>query len=250
MVIIPAIDLIDGKCVRLVRGDYAQKTVYHTDPVCVAKGYQEAGLTHLHLVDLDGAKSRRPHNLQVVREITKATTMKVDFGGGIKSARSLQSAFAAGAHQVCVGSLAAGSPDVFGSWLTEYDPRKFILCVDVLDGQVMVQGWQKPSGLSWKDLLGTFVPQGVRHVLCTDISRDGMLSGPSYKLYQTIQKAYPDVTLIASGGIRSLEDLRKLSAMGLGGAVLGKAIYENVISIRDLSRFDSAGTYRKTLASS
>lgn len=237
MQIIPAIDIINGQCVRLKKGDYAQKTVYHDNPVDVAKSFEEAGLSRLHLVDLDGAKSKHVVNDQVLADITQTTSLEVDFGGGLKTDADLQKVFAAGARQVTGGSIAAKDRETFLSWIEQYGGEKIILGADVLNEKIMVSGWQEASELDLFDFLAFYLDKGLQYVICTDISKDGMLQGPSTDLYKKILSHFPEVKLIASGGVSTLDDLQQLRDAGLFGAILGKAIYEGKVTLDELSRF-------------
>ena len=226
MFIIPAIDIIDGKCVRLTQGDYAQKKVYNDDPLEVAKEFEACGIERLHLVDLDGAKSQHIVNYNVLETITKNTRLQVDFGGGIKSDEDIQLAFDSGAHQITAGSIAVKSRETVLRWLQIYGPGKIILGADVRDEYIAVSGWQEKSSVNLFDLIGDYVEHGANNFICTDISKDGMLEGPAFDLYKKILERFPEINLIASGGINSMEDIERLEEMGLYGAIVGKAIYE------------------------
>ncbi|MBR1681982.1 MAG: 1-(5-phosphoribosyl)-5-[Bacteroidaceae bacterium] len=234
MLLIPAIDIIDGQCVRLTKGDYAQKTVYRASPVEVAREFEQQGFRRLHIVDLDGAKSRHIVNSAVLREITKATHLIVDFGGGIKTVADIEAAFEAGATMVTVGSVAVTQPDLFRRWLDRYGAERIILGADVRDGRISINGWKEDSGEALLPFLKSYFDGGIRHVLCTDISRDGMLQGPATPLYQSIMQAYPQCRLIASGGVSSIDDIRALAAAGIPAVVFGKAIYEGRIDLEEL----------------
>ena len=205
--LIPAIDLIDGKCVRLTKGDYAQKTVYSEDPVAQAREFERMGFSRLHVVDLDGAKSKHIVNDHVLRAITQATNLKVDFGGGIKTEEDIAKAFAAGAAMVTVGSIAVTRPALFLEWLQRYGADKLILGADVRNGKVSINGWKEDSHEELLPFLKKYVEHGVRHVLCTEISKDGTLSGPAIDLYKQVMDAYPHLHLIASGGVSSTDDI-------------------------------------------
>lgn len=232
--LIPAIDIIGGQCVRLKKGDYADKTVYATDPAAVAKELELQGFHRLHVVDLDGAKSRHIVNTSVLRSITETTSLVVDFGGGIKSDTDIEEAFRCGASMVTVGSVAVTSPTLFARWLHEYGSDRIILGADVRDGKVSINGWKEDSSESLLPFLRYYVEQGVTHVLCTDISRDGMLSGPSVELYAEVMQAYPSLHLIASGGVSSNEDIEQLQRCGIPAVVFGKAYYEGRIDVQKL----------------
>lgn len=229
--LIPAIDLIDGKCVRLKKGDYAQKTVYNEDPVAQAKEFEKLGYRRLHIVDLDGAKSHHIVNEDVLKAITQATSLTVDFGGGIKTSRDIDAAFKAGAAMVTVGSIAVTDPNLFISWLNQYGAEHIILGADVRDGKISINGWKEDSTQDLLPFLKCYTDAGVRNVLCTEISRDGMLSGPAFELYREIMADFPDLHLIASGGVSSDEDILKLEADGVPAVVFGKAFYEGHITL-------------------
>ena len=232
--LIPAIDLIDGKCVRLTKGDYDQKTVYNEDPVAQAREFERLGFHRLHVVDLDGAKSKHVVNDHVLRAITEATDLVVDFGGGIKTEEDLEKAFRAGASMVTVGSIAVTHPDLFLSWIDKYGADKFILGADVRNGKISINGWKEDSQEDLLPFLRRYIDHGVRNVLCTEISKDGTLSGPATELYQRIMAAYPQLHLIASGGVASTEDITALDAAGIPAVVFGKAYYEGRIDTNRL----------------
>ncbi|MCA6075175.1 1-(5-phosphoribosyl)-5-[(5-phosphoribosylamino)methylideneamino]imidazole-4-carboxamide isomerase [Fulvivirga sedimenti] len=240
MRIIPAIDIIDGKCVRLSQGDYSQKTVYADDPLEVARQFQGAGLKYLHLVDLDGAKSGGIVNWKVLESITSKTDLIVDFGGGIKKGEDIKIALNAGATQVTCGSIAVKNPAIVYQWLENYGPNKLILGADVNNGMIAVHGWTEKTTLSIEDLIHSYIAQGMDYVICTDIATDGMLKGPNFKLYNDILEIFPHIHLIASGGVTTMDDLLKLKENGLEGAIVGKAIYEGKISLKDLATFQDA----------
>lgn len=239
MKIIPAIDLIDGACVRLTQGAYDQKTVYGLNPLEIAQKYEAAGLTYLHLVDLDGAKKGEVVNLEVLQNICKNTNLNVDFGGGITSEADLVKVLEAGAKQVTIGSLAVKKPDELKRWMKTYGPEKFILGADVKGDFIAVSGWLETSDLSWEKFILNYLEEGIQDVLCTDISKDGMLSGPSIALYERIMKRFPTIQLIASGGVANVSDLEALTKAGLPKVVVGKAIYENRISLEELKANDN-----------
>lgn len=237
MRIIPAIDLIDGKCVRLEKGDYARKTEYREDPLEVAKEFEDAGLQYLHLVDLDGAKAGRLLNWSVLERICTHTRLRVDVGGGIKSDEDLRIALDSGAKQVNVGSLAVKQPDQFRAWLQERGGEVMILSADVREGHIAVSGWQEQTDLALESFIEGFLADGLKTVVTTDIGRDGMLTGPAMELYQQLLGQFPALDLVASGGVSSLDDLHALAELGLDGAIVGKAIYEGRIALRELTGF-------------
>lgn len=232
--LIPAIDIIDGKCVRLTKGDYGQKKVYNDDPVAQAKEFEKLGMKRLHVVDLDGAKAKHVVNVDVLRGITAATGLKVDFGGGIKSDDDIEKAFAAGASLVTIGSIAVSQPDTFMRWLDRYGADKVILGADVRNGLVSINGWKEDTSEKLLPFLARYVKAGVKNVLCTEISRDGTLSGPSTDLYREVMEAFPGVHLIASGGVGRNEDIIELDEAGIPAVVFGKAWYEGKINLEEL----------------
>ena len=234
MRIIPAIDIIDGKCVRLSQGQYDQKTVYHEDPVELAKTFEGAGIRYLHVVDLDGAKARTIQNHKILASIVEATQLQVDFGGGIQTKNDLQVAFESGAHQVTLGSLAVQKPDLFMECLEDYGPDKIILGADCRNRKIATHGWLKESEKDVLEFIEEYSQKGVQYTVCTDIARDGMLEGPALKLYETILEN-ADIHLIASGGVRDGRDLIRLRTAGCEGAIVGKAIYEGNIKLKELS---------------
>ena len=239
MEIIPAIDIIDGKCVRLTQGDYAKKTTYEEDPVKSARKFQELGCKRLHLVDLDGAKKGKIVNLPVLEAISRETDLIIDFGGGISSETELLKAFDSGASMVTGGSISVKNPDEFHRWLEKFGPEKIILGADTYDGQIRINGWQEGTSLQIEDFLATHIRHGVTQVICTDISRDGKLKGPGLELYQTLLTQFPQLNLIASGGVSSIKDLENLKAIGIKQAIVGKAFYEGRISEKDLLAWNS-----------
>ena len=236
MRIIPAIDIIEGKCVRLTKGDYSTQKTYNENPLEVAKAFEAHGIQYLHLVDLDGAKSKHIVNHRVLETLAGKTQLKIDFGGGIKSDKDLRIAFESGAQQVTGGSIAVKQPQVFSQWLKDYGPEKIILGADVKNEWIATEGWTETSSLSLFDFLEDYQTQGVKYTICTDISKDGMLSGPAFDLYKKIL-TQTNLKLIASGGISSIEELPQLAAIGCEGGILGKAIYEKRISLKALERF-------------
>ena len=235
--IIPAIDLIDGKCVRLSQGDYTQKTVYNENPVVVAKMFEDAGIRRLHLVDLDGAKAHHIVNHKVLERISSQTGLIVDFGGGLKTDEDLRIAFESGATMVTGGSIAVKSPDIFTSWIRQFGPEKIILGADVHDEKIAVSGWQETTSLELLPFIQSYTSQGITKVICTDISKDGMLQGTSIELYRKILSSFPDLYLIASGGVSSMADIELLDESKIPAVITGKAIYEGRISLKDISRF-------------
>lgn len=232
--LIPAIDLIDGKCVRLTKGDYDQKTIYNEDPVSQAMEFQRLGFRRLHIVDLDGAKSKHIVNDAVLKAITQATDLIVDFGGGIKSTEDIEKAFMAGAHMVTIGSVAVTEPELFMGWLRKYGAEKIILGADVRNGMVSINGWKEDSSEALLPFLEKYVSAGVRNVLCTEISKDGTLAGPATELYRKVMAQYPHLHLIASGGVSCNADIQQLNENGIPAVVFGKAYYEGKIDIKEL----------------
>lgn len=232
--LIPAIDIIDGKCVRLTKGDYACKTIYNDNPVEVAKEFEAMGFKRLHVVDLDGAKSRHIVNDGVLRDMASATNLVIDFGGGIKTDEDIDKAFAAGASMVTVGSIAVTHPGLFMAWMDKYGADKMILGADVRNGKVSINGWKEDSEEDLLPFLKKYIDNGVKTVLCTEISKDGTLAGPATESYKTIMAAYPDLHLIASGGVSSTEDIISLDCEGIPAVVFGKAFYEGKIDVARL----------------
>jgi phosphoribosylformimino-5-aminoimidazole carboxamide ribotide isomerase len=233
--LIPAIDIIGGQCVRLTKGDYDQKTVYGK-PLDMAKEFERIGFKRLHVVDLDGAKSRHIVNDGVLREITSTTKLTVDFGGGIKSREDVDAAFSAGAQMVTIGSVAVTHPQLFTWWLQKYGPDRVVLGADVRNGKISINGWKEDSTEDLLPFLKKYVDAGVKNVLCTEISKDGTLCGPAIDLYREVLNTYPDLHLIASGGVSSIDDIRALDKAGIPAVVFGKAIYEGRIDLEDLWR--------------
>lgn len=232
---IPAIDLIEGKCVRLTQGDYATSHVYAEDPVDMARRFEDMGFTRLHLVDLDGAKSRHVVNDHVLKAITRATKLIVDFGGGVKTDDDMARVLDAGAEMVTCGSIAATQPDTVLGWMERYGAEHLILGADVKDGKISINGWQEDSAHELMPFLQRYLDAGMMHVLCTDISRDGMLQGPATVLYGSIMQAFPHCRLIASGGVSCIEDILQLDKAGVPAVVFGKAIYEGKIDMKELA---------------
>lgn len=230
--LIPAIDIINGQCVRLTKGDYSQKTVYNDNPVVVAQRFEQLGFKRLHIVDLDGAKSKHIVNDEVLRRIKSETKLIVDFGGGIKTDDDIEKAFAAGASMVTIGSVAVTDRERFIGWLQEYGADKIILGADVRGGMISINGWKEDSQQELLPFLKYYVDKGVKNVLCTEISRDGTLSGPAMDLYRKVMAEYPEIHLIASGGVSSNEDIEALEAAGIPAVVFGKAFYEGKITFK------------------
>ena len=230
--LIPAIDIINGQCVRLTKGDYDQKTVYRDSPAEVAKEFEQIGFKRLHVVDLDGAKSKHIVNSQVLQHITSETQLLVDFGGGIKTNQDIEMAFESGATMVTIGSIAVTQPDLFMGWLEKYGAERLILGADVRNGKISINGWKEDSTEDLLPFLRKYVDAGVKNVLCTEISKDGTLAGPAIELYQSVMEAYPQLHLIASGGVSSIDDIKALDAAGIPAVVFGKAIYEGRIDLK------------------
>ncbi len=237
MRIIPAIDIIEGKCVRLSKGDYNTKKIYNEDPLEVAKSFEAHGIEYLHLVDLDGAKSSHIVNHKILETIATKTSLKVDFGGGLKSDKDLQIAFESGANQITGGSIAVKDPELFQNWLQKYGNEKIILGADAKDRKIAVSGWLEDSDKEIIPFIQNFEKAGVKYVICTDISKDGMLEGPSFELYKEILSETENIKLIASGGISEFDELPKLEELGCEGVIIGKAIYENRISLKQLEKY-------------
>lgn len=232
--LIPAIDIIGGKCVRLTKGDYAQKKVYNDDPVAQACEFEKLGFKRLHVVDLDGAKAKHIVNEAVLKGITSATSLVVDFGGGIKTEEDIEKAFVAGASMVTIGSVAVKQPDLFLEWLKRYGAEKLILGADVRNGRISINGWKEDSDEELLPFLEKYVEAGVKNVLCTEISKDGTLAGPAIDLYKKVMATYPQLNLIASGGVGNTEDIKALDKAGIPSVVFGKAWYEGKIDIGEL----------------
>lgn len=232
--LIPAIDLIDGKCVRLTKGDYGQKTVYSDNPADVAKQFEDLGFKRLHVVDLDGAKSKHIVNVDVLKAITRTTRLTVDFGGGIKTHEDIEAAFDCGAAMVTVGSIAVTNRELFIEWLEKYGAERMILGADVRHGKISINGWKEDSQEALLPFLKYYIDHGVKNVLCTEISKDGTLQGPATGLYEKVMAAYPQLHLIASGGVSCKEDIESLNDAGIPAVVFGKAIYEGKINLKEL----------------
>lgn len=237
MTIIPAIDIIEGKCVRLTKGDYNHKTVYNEDPLEVALQFEGAGLHRLHLVDLDGAKAGEVKNWKVLERIAAKTRLVIDFSGGISSQKNLDIAFSSGAALASIGSIAVKDEHTFSGWLLAYGPERFIIGADVKDELIVIRGWTEATTLSVFDLIQTYKTRGVKQFFCTDVNRDGLLAGPATVLYKKIMNRHPSIDFIASGGISNLDELEELRQAGCHGAIIGKALYENRIALTDLKKF-------------
>ncbi|MDR2948626.1 MAG: 1-(5-phosphoribosyl)-5-[(5-phosphoribosylamino)methylideneamino]imidazole-4-carboxamide isomerase [Prevotella sp.] len=234
--IIPAIDLIDGKCVRLSQGDYNEKKVYNEDPLEVARMFEDAGIGRLHLVDLDGAKAKHIVNQAVLEKIASNTSLIIDFGGGVQSDKDIEIAFNSGASMVTGGSIAVRDRELFNGWLKKYGSEKIILGADCKDHKIAVSGWQEETSIDILSFISDYKIEGVSKVVCTDISKDGMLQGPSIELYKEILNTLPDLYLIASGGVSCFQDILDLEEAGIPAVILGKAIYEDRITLKELSR--------------
>ena len=232
--LIPAIDIINGQCVRLTKGDYDQKTVYNNSPAEVAKEFEQLGFQRLHVVDLDGAKSKHIVNSAVLSQITTETSLTTDFGGGIKTDEDIEKAFAAGASMVTVGSIAVTQPELFIGWLRKYGAERMILGADVRNGKISINGWKEDSEEDLLPFLQKYIEAGVKTVLCTEISKDGTLQGPAIELYKRVMEKYPQLHLIASGGVACMDDIKALEAAGIPAVVFGKAIYEGRIDLKEL----------------
>ena len=237
MEIIPAIDIIDGKCVRLSQGDYSQKKEYSAQPLEIAKQYEDAGIRRLHLVDLDGAKQKKVVNLPVLKKIAKGTNLQIDFGGGVQSDEDIENVFNAGAQQVTAGSIAVKHPELVELWLQKYGSKKLILGADVKGEKIAISGCAEESSHDLIPFLQNYSQKDFQYVICTDVSKDGMLQGPAFDLYKKIQNALPDMKVIASGGVSQLDDLHQLKKDRVYGVIIGKAIYEGKIELKELQEF-------------
>ena len=237
--LIPAIDIIEGRCVRLTKGDYEQKTIYG-EPLEMAREMERIGFKRLHVVDLDGAKSKHVVNSHVLKAVTAETELTVDFGGGIKTDEDIQTAFDCGAAMVTIGSVAVTQPALFQRWLEQYGPERIILGADVRNGRISINGWKEDSGEELLPFLKRYVEMGVSNVLCTEISKDGTLAGPAIELYRQVMKAYPGLHLIASGGVGTMDDIQQLDEAGIPAVVFGKAIYEGKINLQELWDWQNA----------
>ena len=236
MELIPAIDIIDGKCVRLTQGDYTQKKIYNEYPLDVALAFEDIGIKRLHLVDLDGAKQGKIVNYKTLEKIASKTKLKIDFGGGIKTNEAIESVFESGACIATIGSVAIKDPDLFLNWLKKYGPEKLLLGADVKNEKVAINGWFETTNVSIIDFIETNITNGISTIFCTDISKDGLLQGPSIELYKKIRSSFPSLNLIASGGVSNLSDIEELKQIGCSGVIIGKAFYEGLITLNDLKK--------------
>ncbi len=234
--IIPATDIIGGECVRLTQGDYDRKTKYFNDPLDAAKAFEDVGIKRLHMVDLDGAKASNPMNLKVLERVATHTSLVLQYGGGIKSTQALTDVFNAGASRAIVGSLAVRQPEIFIEWLEEFGGEKMVLGADIKGGKVAIQGWLEESQMSIEELMNLFILDGLKHVICTDISRDGMMCGAATELYKGLNAQFPEINMIASGGISKMSDIEELDAAGVQSVIVGKALYEGGISLNELEQ--------------
>ncbi|MFT3678764.1 MAG: 1-(5-phosphoribosyl)-5-[(5-phosphoribosylamino)methylideneamino]imidazole-4-carboxamide isomerase [Ferruginibacter sp.] len=239
MTIIPAIDIINGKCVRLTKGDYAQKKVYNDKPLEVAKQFEDAGIQRLHVVDLDGAKAGTIINLDVLEKIAANTKLIIDFGGGIKKINDVERVFNAGAAIATIGSMAVKEPELLEEWLLEFGADKFLIGADVLDEKIKISGWLEDGGINIFDFIGKMIALGVTNIFCTDISKDGAMQGPSLELYKRIMEEHPEINLVASGGVSNINDVAALKEIGCAGAIIGKAIYEGTVTLDQLITYNS-----------
>ena len=239
--IIPAIDIIGGHCVRLCQGDYGKVKIYDASPVDMARAFEDCGVGRLHLVDLDGAKASDTVNIRTLEAIASSTSMELEWGGGISSDRALQDIFNAGATSGIIGSLAIRQAEVFKRWLNGFGPKKIILGADVRGHSVAIHGWTQDSGMDISELIDSFLPDGLEEVICTDISRDGMLQGPNTELYTDLKEKYPNLIFTVSGGISSMSDIEALEAAGLQRVIAGKAIYENRITLKEIEKWSLRG---------
>lgn len=237
MRIIPAIDLMEGKCVRLTQGDYHQKTIYNENPLEMAKLLEDNGLKYLHLVDLEGAKAQKVIHYKILEKICTETTLKVDFSGGIKSEEDLKKVFHSGASQACIGSLAAKNPHIFIEWMEKYGSNKIVLSADVKHEIIVIQGWTEKTSWNIYEFLNQFIQKNLQYAICTDVAKDGTLMGPSYELYQNLIQKFDKLNIIASGGIHHENDLIALKKLGCEGVIIGKAIYEGKISLHKLTQY-------------
>lgn len=237
MEIIPAIDLIGGQCVRLTEGDFAQQTTYDSNPLDVAKRFEAHGIKRLHLVDLDGARAKKPVNLHVLESIAANTNLTIDFGGGLQSDEALKQAFDAGASQITAGSIAVREPETVKSWLQQYGPEKIIVGADFRGNNIAISAWTEESNYALQDFIADYVQTGARLFICTDVSKDGKLQGPASETYRHLKLTLPEAGVIASGGVTTLDDLVALQEIGVKGAIIGKAIYEGTIQLKDLEQF-------------
>lgn len=239
MQIIPAIDIINGKCVRLTKGDYAKQEIYYEDPLDAAKSFEHAGLQRVHIVDLDGAKAGHIINLKVLESIASDTKLVIDFGGGIKNINDVSSVFNAGASIVTLGSIAVKKPEIVEEWLIEFGAEKILIGADVLDEKIKISGWLEDGGIIISEFIGKMLAIGAQNIFCTDISKDGVMQGPSLELYKQIMAEHPSINLIASGGVSTLDDVIQLESIGCSGVIIGKAIYEGNITLLELAELNS-----------
>ena len=235
--IIPAIDIIDGKCVRLSEGDFTRKKIYDQDPVNVAKRFETAGVSHLHLVDLDGARQKKIVNRSVLEAIASNTKLNIDFGGGIQSHEDLKIAFDSGAHQITAGSIAVNEESMVLQWLEEYGSNKIILGADSKEGKIAVSGWREVTDIDLNRFLSKYVDRGIRNAICTDVTRDGLLQGSNLNMYRSIKQKLPQLFLIASGGVTQIDEIKSLDQIGVNGVIIGKALYEGKIKLHDLEEY-------------
>ncbi len=242
MEVVPAIDIIDGKCVRLEQGDYNKVSLYHKEPLEVAKKFEDAGLRRLHLVDLDGAKAGAVKNWKVLETIAGKTSLLVDFGGGIKTEKDVQIVFNSGSALATVGSVAVKDEEAFVEWLSKFGADKFLLGADVKNEKITISGWQEETKIWIYDFIRKYVDRGIKQIFCTDVSKDGKLEGPAIELYKNIISKFPELFFIASGGVSSVDDLKRLEESGCKGAIVGKAIYENRITLEQLKKFNHSAT--------
>lgn len=240
MRIVPAIDVIDGHCVRLSEGDFSRKVVYNEDPLEVALAFEDAGLKYLHLVDLDGARDGQVRNWRVLEKLAHHTQLRIDFSGGLKSDDDLRTALECGARQLVIGSLAVQAPEVFRRWIDQLGAEVVVLSADVRGEALAVKGWQQQTQQTIIPFLNFWQAQGIAHCICTDIGQDGLLQGPGFALYRKLRKEVPQLRLVASGGIRSRDELLELKTMGMEAAIVGKALYEGIITPQDLSQWEAA----------
>lgn len=238
--IIPAIDIIEGKCVRLTRGDFSQKKIYNENPVEIARQFEDAGCGRLHLVDLDGARSGMVTNWKVLESIARNTNLQIDFGGGLKTLQDVDVVFSSGAKWATIGSMAVEEEELFSQLLAKFGAEKFLLGADVKDEMIAIRGWQETSAISIFDFLRKYEAKGVHNIFCTDVAKDGMLEGPGIEIYKKIIKEFPNVDLVASGGVRSVDDIHILVKIGCKGAIVGKAIYEGRIRMNDLASINKS----------
>ncbi len=237
--IIPAIDIIDGKCVRLTQGDYSQKKIYNENPLEIAQSFEDAGIQRLHLVDLDGAKAKQIVNHKVLEQIASKTKLHIDFGGGVQSDEMIKVAFESGAKQVTGGSIAVKNPELFESWLQKYSGEKIILGADAKNEKIAISGWEESTHTSIYDFIENYTKKGAKYTISTDVAKDGLLEGPSFDLYQKLQTQFPALHIIASGGVAVIQDIEQLNEMNIFGVIVGKAIYEGRITLKQLADFNT-----------